>query len=179
MPLGWIGDQNEGAASAQLEVGHLNSPVDAADDQSFFTPIELEGFAQGKLERDVGALARLLSRVFSPAPDKFRDSAVATGKAVGAEFLPEFQCGTTIAFRTVRIRLQRFAQPVLIRRQFPFLRSPPVFRLRSFRRFEPFLYGVARQARTPRNLGQGELVPVIHPSNLSQQGHGDHSKSPA
>ena len=89
MPLAGIGNEYKGAAGAQLEMRDLNAPIDATDDQPFFAPVELEGFAQGEFERDVGGFASCLPGVFAPAPDKFSDPAVAAGEAFGADFLPE------------------------------------------------------------------------------------------
>jgi len=46
MALARVGDQPERAARAQLQVRNLYPVVDAADDQAFLAPIELEGFAE-------------------------------------------------------------------------------------------------------------------------------------
>jgi hypothetical protein len=53
--LARVGDQPECTAGAQLEVRYLDAPVDAADHQTFFAPVELERLAQCKLQRDEGS----------------------------------------------------------------------------------------------------------------------------
>ena len=49
-----VGLQDEGTAGAQLQVRGQNLAPDAADDQMLFAPVELEGFAQFELQRDIG-----------------------------------------------------------------------------------------------------------------------------
>ena len=42
MTLARIGHQPEGAAGAELQVRYLHTPVNAADNQTFFAPVELK-----------------------------------------------------------------------------------------------------------------------------------------
>jgi hypothetical protein len=159
VPLTRVGHQDKGPTGAQLEVGHLNTPIDAANHQPFFAPVKLEGFAQGKFEGHAGRLADRLPRLRTPAPDKFSDPAVTPRISLLTQFLPEFQYRAPIPLGPPCIRFQRRRQPVLLRRQLPHSPIPPVSRLLSFRRFQPSLHRVPRQARSPRYLAQAQLVP--------------------
>ena len=49
--LAGIGHQPEGARGAQLQVRHLQTPINAADDQRFLAPVELERLAQDRSSR--------------------------------------------------------------------------------------------------------------------------------
>ena len=63
---------------------------DAADDQVLFAPVELEGFAQFELQRDIGFADRRAA-VGPPAPDEFGDPAVVAGEAGCLQFAEQFQ----------------------------------------------------------------------------------------
>ena len=49
--LAGIRHQPEGATRAQLQVRNLDTPIQAANDQTLLTPVKLKGLAQRKLER--------------------------------------------------------------------------------------------------------------------------------
>ena len=85
MALVGIGHQPEGAGGAQLHVGELDLAEDAADDESFLAPVELEGFAQAEGQRDVGRAGGHCASLTTPGPDEGGDTAVAAGKALGLE----------------------------------------------------------------------------------------------
>src|SRR5580693_2653290 len=55
-----IGPENEGAAVGELEVGDLQFGPLSTDDRPVFRPVELEGFARQKRQRNVDATAAAL-----------------------------------------------------------------------------------------------------------------------
>ena len=70
--LARIGHQPERAAGAQLQVRHLHAPVDAADHQPLFAPVELERFAQCERQRHEGV--RRLAFAPTPVADEVGDA---------------------------------------------------------------------------------------------------------
>jgi hypothetical protein len=80
MCLGWVRHQPEGSAGTELQVRDLESPIHTAHDQTFFTPVKLEGFAKSELQGN----KRLDPAAFAcvPVPNKVRDPAVAAGIAL-------------------------------------------------------------------------------------------------
>ena len=70
-----VGLHDEGATGAELQVRSEYLAPDPADDQVFFAPVELEGFAQLEVQRDIG-FAERRPALGAPAPDEFGDPAV-------------------------------------------------------------------------------------------------------
>jgi hypothetical protein len=54
MRLGRISDQSEGPAGTQLQVRHLDTPINTTHDQTLFTPVKLEGLATRERQGDEG-----------------------------------------------------------------------------------------------------------------------------
>src|SRR5665213_763392 len=57
--------------------------------------------------------------------------------------------------------------------------TAPVPRLFLHRRLEPLAHRVARQTRQSHDLPNRLLLAEMHPLDLANHGHGDHSFSPA
>lgn len=73
VPLARIGDEHEGATGAELEVCDLNPTVDAANDETFFAPVKLEGFAEFEFEWNKTSAGFGFAASTLPPPDEFGD----------------------------------------------------------------------------------------------------------
>ena len=82
--LAGVGHQPEGAAGTQLEVRDLHVVVDAAHQQSFLAPVELEGLAELKAHRHEGFAGRL-TLLLAPVTDEIGQPAVAAPVALGLQ----------------------------------------------------------------------------------------------
>ena len=127
-----IGRYDEGSTGAEFEVRRQDLAPDAADQEMLFAPVELEGFAQLELERDIG-VDRHGSAFNSPTPDKFGDAAVVPRKAGSLDFMEQFQRGTPISFRTVCVSFQGFDEVRGVGRNLGVVTRTPVTRLGAFR----------------------------------------------
>ena len=148
-----VGLHDEGATGAELQVRRQYPAPDPANDQMFFAPVELEGFPQFEVQRDIGFADRCAA-VGPPAPDEFGDPAVVAGESPCLQFAEEFQGAAPIPFRAVRISLQGLDELRRIGRNLGVRVHSPVFRLGAFRRLEPAFDGIPAVARLPRDLRQ-------------------------
>jgi hypothetical protein len=71
-----VGHQPEGAAGAEFDVCDFDAPAQAADKYVLTAPVELEGFAQGKAERNIGRTLGVGIDFCLPAPDESADAAI-------------------------------------------------------------------------------------------------------
>lgn len=69
--LAGIRHQPKGPTRAQLQVRHLDAPIQAANYQALLTPVKLKGLAQRKLERHKARLR--LAGTLLPAANECRD----------------------------------------------------------------------------------------------------------
>ena len=176
--LAGIGNQPEGPAGAQLQVGHLQAPVDAADHQPLFAPVKLERLAHLEAERNEGT--RHLAIAFAPPANEGGDLAVATGIAVRPDLRVQGLGGAPILFGAVGVRFERLFQRRFKHRQLARRLVPTVLRRRRFLPCpDPPTYRVARQPRPLGDLVQRQLVAKEHPLYLAQYFHGDHLLTPA
>ena len=170
-----IGHQPERARRAQLQVRKLDPTVDAADDQTFFAPVELERVAKLEAQRHEGARGADLALLVSPGADVVGQPRVAALVAQGLQLHMQRACRAPLIPRAVPIGLQRLVQRLDERRQLRRHLPTPVPRLGTLRRLQPLLDRVARQTRQPRDLADRLPLPEVHRANLAHHGHGDHS----
>ena len=173
MPLRRIRLKDEGATGAQFQMGREDLAPDAADDEMFLAPVELESFAQLELERNIRPRHGLPAGV-PPPPNEFGHPAVIALKSLRLEFREQLQRVPAVTLRTPRIRLQHLEQPFSVRANLGVARPPPILRLHAVRLTQPALDGVPRQTTPPRYLRQRQTVSVVPASNPSQFLHGDH-----
>ncbi|MNP17023.1 hypothetical protein D3C76_1094430 [compost metagenome] len=76
MALARIRHKPERTAGTQLQMCHLHTPVNAADQQAFLAPVKLKRLAKSKGQRHKGLRRLALSP--SPGTDKRGELAVAT-----------------------------------------------------------------------------------------------------
>jgi hypothetical protein len=174
-----VGHQPERTRGAQLQVRELKAPVDAADDQAFFAPVELEGVAELEAQRHEGAGGADLALLVAPRPEVVGQPRVAAFVAQGLQLHMQRPRRAPLVPRAVPVGLQRLVQRLNKRRQLRRHLPTPVLRLGTLRRLQPLLDRVARQTRQPRNLADRLPLPEVHRANLAHHCHGDHSFIPA
>ena len=176
--LRWVGLNHESPTGAELQMRGKDLAPDAANDQVFFAPVKLEGFAQLEVERDIG-FADCGTTISPPASDELGDPAVGAGETGRLQLTKEFQRGAPIPLWPTGIRFQCLDETRCIRRNLDVWVLPFVLRFRPFRCPQPALDGVPAISCLPRNLRQRHAVPVKQPTNPSQILHGDHLQNPA
>ena len=100
----------------KLDVGDEQLAVKAADDQRLVAPVELEGFAECELERDVRRMRRL-GAVPPPAPDVLADTGVAASETQRPQLPEQRQRRVSVSFRSPRVGFEPLLQAIFIRRQ--------------------------------------------------------------
>ena len=167
MGLQRIGAQQEGPAVRQLDMRHLQLRAFATQDRKVLAPVELEGIAGVKMQRNKSPAPRrlLLALPIRPPPTrKGRDTGIRAGEAkrhqIGVQLL---HCAPLFA-RLPGLGLQPTRQ----------LLGKGVNFALSFRRRELWLdrvrcqvlgHGIARHASQPCDLAYRQLLPQMHPSD--------------
>lgn len=105
---------------------HLHAPVDAADDQAFLAPIELEGLSLFEAERHEGT--RGIALPAAPFAGEIGDPAVAAGVAVGLDLREQCLAGAAVLLDTKGVGLERLLQRGLIRTELVRHPAAPVAR---------------------------------------------------
>jgi hypothetical protein len=177
--LAGVGHQPEGPAGAQFHVRHLQPLVDAADDQWLFAPVELEGLAEFEAQRHVGVARRRTALGRAPGADVVRQPAVAAGVARGLQLLQQGLGAAPLLLGPPRIGSQRLLQLLDVGRQFGRHRRTAVLGLLGLAQPQVLANRVPRKARRLGNLPHRLLLAVVHPQDLANHGHGDHSSNPA
>ena len=148
MTLAGIGNQPERPAGAQLQVRHLHASVDAADDQAFFAPVELEGLSLLETERDEGT--RGIAFPAAPFAGEISDAAIAASVAVGPDLLEQgFGCAAVL-LDAMGVSLEGLFQCGVVGRQLIGHAAAHVARRRNHIRFslpQPFAQRIAGQPR--------------------------------
>ena len=104
--LAGVGHQPEGPTGAQLQVRHLQTTVDAADHQTFFAPVELEGFAQLERQRHEGAWRTRFATALTPGADEVGHARVASAIALGLDLRVQRPAAAPLMLGTSRIAAQ-------------------------------------------------------------------------
>ena len=143
MALAGIGDHPEGATGAEFDVGDFEAAAQAANEGVFAAPVELEGFAQGEGERDVGAALGALVGFGFPAPDEGGDSGIAAGVTVLAQGFIEHPAGAAFALGTMAVGVEPLPQLVRPRIKVALVAALGVFGLNHLRLAQPATKGVA------------------------------------
>jgi len=163
MALGRVACQVKGTTRAQLGMRRQYFPVDTTDYQPLLAPVKLEGFAQLELERHKRGFTGA-RRVLTRAPDKLGHLRIAARVTLLADRLKQPLCRTTIPLEAVPIGLQGQLQQGFERRQLAVAMASLIVWLIAT--LEPFLDGVARQARTSPDLTDAEMFAEMHPPDL-------------
>ena len=177
--LARIGNEPEGTAAAQLGMGHLQTPAQPAHPGVLGTPVELERVAQGELQRHESTLADLARLLGSPAPGKGRHPAVATGVALLDQTFVQGLDGAAIAFAAVQVGLEPGRQRFGIAVELGLVHPLGVLGLDHLALAQPSLDGVPCQARAPLDLFDWKAIAQVHPADLCQCSHVDHSLIPS
>ena len=106
--LARVSHQPEGTAGAQLHVGDLHAPVDAAHDQTFLAPVELECLAQLELQGHEGF--GVFAGIGPPGADVVGDAAVAAQVATGFDLRKQRACRAPVLFVAAGIGLEGLLQ---------------------------------------------------------------------
>ena len=170
-----VGHQPECTRGAQLQVRQLQPAVDAADDQAFLAPVELERVAHLEAQRHERAGGADLALLVAPSPQVVGQPRVAALVAQSLQLHMQRPRRASLVPGTVPVGLERLLQRLGERRQLRRHLPTPVLRLGTLRRLQPLLDRVARQARQPRDLADRLPLPEVHRANLAHHGHGDHS----
>ncbi len=173
--LAGVGHQPEGSAGAQFEVGHLHVVIDAAHQQAFFAPVELERLAQLEAHGNEG-LGGVGAGLLTPGADEVGDPAVAAAVALGLDLGEQGPAAAPGMFGTVGVGFEGLLQGGLKRGEFAGAAFSPVSGHHIAGRLEPFLDRVARQSRALCDFAVGELVAQLHAPDLAYHFHGDHLK---
>ena len=176
--LAGIGHQPEGTAGAQFDLRHLQAPVHATDHQRLLAPVKLERLAQCKGERHEGMGRNRLPRPGAPSTDEVGQPRVAARVTGRANLLKQRPGRAPGLARTMGVGLERLLDRLHKRRELGRARRAPVLRLLHLLGAQVLAHRVARQARRPRNLAHRLLLAVVHPPDLANHGHGDHSSHP-
>src|SRR5487761_1923113 len=110
---------------------NLHPPVNSADNQAFFAPVELERFTQLEFERNEGFIRCRLSRIGDPFAHDFGRPTEAAGKSIRAYLLPELLRRAPITFRAVSIRFERLGKSCQKRRKFLLRVQALIFRFNA------------------------------------------------
>ena len=157
---------------------NLHPVVDAANDQAFFAPIKLEGFAKLKVQRNVGRDVGRLAFALAPGSNEVGDGRVPTAVARSLDLGMQRTRRASLVLGPARVGRQGLLQLCLIRTQLVGAWLAPVLGRLVHRRAQPLGYRVARQPRLTRYLPLRQLVPRVQPSDLANHVHGDHSLHP-
>ena len=164
---------DKGAAVTELEVRHEDLAPKAANEQTFFAPVELVRFPRRELQRHEGAHHRFAT-VRTPAPDEFGDAAVVAVESLRLDLGKQLERRSSLSDRTPGVYLQHLDQPICVRANLGTAFLTSILRLHTFRCIEPLANRLARDSRSPFNLRQRQSVPVVQPPDSSQHVHGDH-----
>ena len=88
----------------------FDAPAQAADKDVLTAPVELEGFAQGKAERNIGRTLGVGVDFRFPAPDKGADAAITSRVALRLQRLIQMNGGAPLAFVAVPVGFQPLPQ---------------------------------------------------------------------
>jgi len=179
VPLARVGHEPEGPRGAQLQVRDLHAVVDAANHQTLFAPVELERLAKFEGQRHEGIGGHRLTFTLAPRTHKVGDAAVAARVALGLDLRVQRARRAPLMSRAVRVDLERLLDRVVERGELARRFTAPIPRLLQHRRLQPLAHRVTRQTRQPHDLPNRPLLAEIHPLDLANHGHGDHSFSPA
>jgi hypothetical protein len=159
-------------------VRHLQPPVDTAHHQPFLAPVELERLAQFERQRHERRRLHRLAFALAPRPDEVGQPRVAALVTGGPDLLVQRPRRAPLALGSVRVGLQRLLDRLVVRRELGRPRRAFVLRLLDLLDAQVLAHRVARQARRPRDLAYRLVLPVVHPTDLANHGHGDHSSLP-
>jgi len=160
-------------------VRRLQPLVDAADDQRLLAPVELEGLAEFEAQRHVGIAHRNTALGRAPGADVVGQPAVAAVVPSGLQLLQQRLGTAPLLLGPTRIGPQRLLQLLDVGRQLGRHRGPAVLGLLGLAQPEVLANRVPRQARRLGNLPHRLLLAVVHPQDLANHHHGDHSSNPA
>ncbi|MNL48261.1 hypothetical protein D3C87_1711030 [compost metagenome] len=158
---------------------HLHAVVDAADDQAFFAPVELEGLAELEGQWNERGDVDRLSLALAPGSNEVSDGRVTAVVARRLDLGVQRTCCAPLMLGPSRIGRQCPLQRFLKRAELVGAGIAPVLRRLLHRRAQPLGNRVARQSRPARYLALRQLVPRVQPSDLANHVHGDHSSNPA
>lgn len=170
--LAGIGHQPKCAAGTELHVGDLDPPEQPTDQQTFFTPVELESLAQRERQRHKGSQG--FSLLAAPRADECGQLAVAAVVALGFDLLEESLGGSAVVFGPKRIGFECLLQYFVERTELVESGLPLVHRLFGFGGSDPLSDSVSGQPGTLRYLVKRKLVAEVHPPNFSHHFHADH-----
>ena len=173
--LAGVGHQPERPTGAQLHMRHLQTPVNAAHHQPLFAPVELERLAQLERQRHIGLATGQRALLHAPVANEVgqpRIAALVTGLA--QLLVQRFGCAP-LFLGPVRVRQQRLFDGLHERRQLGGHRPATVLRLLNIALAQVLAHRVARQAGGPHDLAHRLVLAVVHPPDLANHGHGDHS----
>jgi len=176
--LARVGHQPERSRGAQLHVRYLQSAIDAANDQAFLAPVELEGLAHGEGQRHVRASRAAGALLRTPLAHVVGQAAVPAAVAGRLELLVQRPRRAPLLLGPVRVGRQRLLELHDERGQLGGGGGPLVPRRLRVASAQVLAHRVARQARRLRYLSHRLPVAVVHPQDLANHGHGDHSSFP-
>jgi hypothetical protein len=177
--LARVGHEPEGPRGTQQQVRDVHAVVDAAHHQAFFAPVELEGLAELEDQRHESLGGDRLPFALAPRADEVGDAAVAAGITIAFDLRVQRASRAPLVPWAVRVSLERQLERLVVRRELARRFTAPVLRLLQHRHLQPLAHRVSRQTRQPHDLPNRPLLAEIHPPNLANHGHGDHSFSPA
>src|SRR5690606_16552138 len=148
-----------------------------ADEGVLRAPVELEGFAQRKAQRHVRG-ARLARFLPSPALDEGAHPVVAARVALRADRLEHRPRRAPIALWPMPVRPEPLPELLCPRIDDASGLAPLVLRLDNILVPQPVANGVPGKPGLPRDLAQRQVVAEMHPPDLGQHTHFDHSSIP-
>jgi len=164
---------DKGTAVAQLQVRHEHLAPHPADDQVLLAPVELMRLTRLELQWNEGLRDRFAAFGL-PAPDELGDAAVIAVKPLRLQLRKQLQRRTPVPLRSPCISLKHLHQLRRVRRDLGVAHLSLVLRLNPLGRLQPLADRLARQSRATLDLREREPLPVVQPSYLPQQIHGDH-----
>ena len=99
--LAGVGHDPERTTGAELQMRYLHAPVDTADDQAFFAPVELKCFAQFKLQGYESV--RRLAFASAPVADEVGDTAIATRVTIGLDLCEQILGRAPVSFGAMAV----------------------------------------------------------------------------
>ncbi|MCY1530649.1 hypothetical protein D9M68_658450 [compost metagenome] len=111
--LARVRHQPERTARAQLQVRHLHAVIDAADDQAFFAPIELEGLAELEGQWNERGDVDCLSLALAPRSNEVSDGRVPAVVARRLDLSVQRACRAPLVLGPSRIGRQCLLQRCL------------------------------------------------------------------
>jgi hypothetical protein len=173
--LAWIGHQPERPARRQLHVRKLQAPAQTAHKGVLAAPVELERLPKLEHQRHVCGALRRIRLLGLPAAHKRAHPPIAAAITQRPHRRKEHRRRAPLAPATVAVRLEPRGEQ--LRPPVELARAPSrrVLRFHHRRPAQPPPHRVPREPRAPRHLAQRHPVPEMHPSDLRQHSHADHS----